>query len=369
MKSNITITNSSQQTALISIEGVIGVSEAVQRDQRDGAVSTYESFKQQLELISQIDSPQIVVDIRSTGGSVNDALLIYDAIVSTGAVVTTRCYGYVASAATIIAQAASEGLRQISANALYLIHNSVSEAEGNAQKLSQTAELLDKTDQTIAAIYAARSGGEVEEFVALMGENSGSGRWLTPTEAKEYGLVDDIIENSTMVESVVNYSREKIAVLWDKLVSALGVGHGHKDVPEQALDAKVAEADESKNEQVTQMDCSESGHEAEAEAEAEIEVISREEYDKLQQENDLDEGADLSAHADDELDLEIDNVSLQASKVVDQAMGVAKFETAEAIEARAAALASKTMEIDDPAMDEAKPMGNTKAYYEDVKNF
>ncbi len=369
MKSNITITNSSQQTATISIEGVIGVSESVQRDRRDGAVSTYESFKQQLELISQIDSPQIVVDIRSTGGSVNDALLIHDAIVSTGAVVTTRCYGYVASAATIIAQAASEGLRQISANALYLIHNSVSEAEGNAQKLAQTAELLDKTDQTIAAIYAARSGGELEDFVALMGENNGSGRWLTPTEAKEYGLVDDIIENSTVIESVVNYSREKIAVLWDKLVNALGVGQRHEDVPEQALDAKVAEADESKNEQVAEMDSGESGHEAEAE----IEVISREEYDELQQEGEssveIDPQEDTVEVEDEIVESELKGDNSQASKVVGQAVGVAKFETAEAIEARATALASKTMEIDDPAMDDAKPMGNTKAYYEDVKNF
>ena len=63
-----------------------------------------------------------MVDIRSTGGDVNDALLIHDALCSLDAHITTRCYGYTASAATIIAQAASPGCREISANALYLIH-------------------------------------------------------------------------------------------------------------------------------------------------------------------------------------------------------------------------------------------------------
>ena len=52
----------------------------------------------------------------------NDALLIHDALTALGAHITTRCYGYTASAATIIAQAASPGCREISANALYLIH-------------------------------------------------------------------------------------------------------------------------------------------------------------------------------------------------------------------------------------------------------
>ncbi len=369
MESNIIITNNSQQTALISIEGIIGVSEMQQRDQHSGAVSTYEAFKQQLESISQIENPQIIVDIRSTGGNVNDALLIHDAIVSTGAVVITRCYGYVASAATIIAQAASEGMRQISANALYLIHNSVSEAEGNAQKFSQTAELLDKTDQTIAAIYAARSGRDVEEFVALMSENSGSGRWLTPQEALEFALVDSIMEKTTVVESVVNYSREKVAALWTKLVNALGVGHGLESLSEGQAESQVAEADGLKNEQVATMDGVDDGHQAEVE----IDVISRVEYDQLQMEGLSSEeiqpqtALDQSPSIGDDVDVR--NVEGAAIEVVNEAVGVAKFETVEALEARAAVGASQIMEVEDPAIDEAKPMGNTKAYYEDVKNF
>ena len=80
--------------------------------------------------IAEIDASEVVVNIRSTGGDVNDALLIHDALTALGAHITTRCYGYTASAATIIAQAASPGCREISANALYLIHTAVCATEG-----------------------------------------------------------------------------------------------------------------------------------------------------------------------------------------------------------------------------------------------
>ena len=88
-------------------------------------MATYERFRDAVRRIAEIEAPEVVVEIRSTGGDVNDALLIHDALRSLGARITTRCYGYTASAATIIAQAASEGRREISANALYLIHDSV----------------------------------------------------------------------------------------------------------------------------------------------------------------------------------------------------------------------------------------------------
>lgn len=88
-----------------------------------------------------------------------------------------RCYGYTASAATIIAQAASPGCREISANALYLIHTAICAAEGNAAEIAGKLDLLRQTDTRIAAVYAARSGRPAGEFEALMAENNGNGRW------------------------------------------------------------------------------------------------------------------------------------------------------------------------------------------------
>ena len=182
MQSDIQITNRND-TCFVDIEGVIGVPEEWQFDQPSSRVATYEKFRDSLDRLREIDAPEIVVNIRSTGGDVNDALLIHDALCSLDAHIITRCYGYTASAATIIAQAASPGCREISAHALYLIHNSICTAEGNAEELATRIDLLRKTDARLAEVYAARSGRTPEEFTLLMAENNGSGRWLSPQEA------------------------------------------------------------------------------------------------------------------------------------------------------------------------------------------
>ena len=195
MKSEIQINNTAEECH-IDIEGTIGVAEEWQFDEPEERVATYERFREAVRRIGAVEAQRIVVNIRSTGGDVNDALLIHDALKQTGAHVTTRCYGYVASAATIIAQAASEGCREISANALYLIHTSVCATEGNAAELAGKTELLRQTDARIATIYAARSGRPAEEFEALMNENNGNGRWLSPEETVAAGLADRVIDTA-----------------------------------------------------------------------------------------------------------------------------------------------------------------------------
>ncbi len=194
MKSKIKITNSRRGPAVIDIEGMIGVPEEWQFDEPAQRVATFDKFQKTLAAIGKIRAGEVLVNIRSTGGDVRDALLIYDALRELDANITTHCYGYVASAATIIAQAASPGGRKISSNALYLIHNSVAGCEGNAIDHRQSEELLTRTDQRLAAIYAEHSGREVQEFLDLMAENNGTGRWLSPAEALEAGLVDCICE-------------------------------------------------------------------------------------------------------------------------------------------------------------------------------
>ena len=193
MTGKLKIKNRGADVVRIEVEGVIGVPEGAQFEEPGNRVATYEAFKKQVEAIRSIRSPRVEVNIRSTGGDVNDALLIHDALVGLEAEVTTRCFGYVASAATIIAQAASRGRREISSNALYLIHDSVANGEGNARALGEAVALLQQTDRRIAELYARRSGRQVEVFEALMDENGGNGRWLSPQEAVEAGLADRII--------------------------------------------------------------------------------------------------------------------------------------------------------------------------------
>ena len=194
MQTKITIRNEAQ-TCYIDIEGTIGVPEKNQFENAASRVATFETFRKEVARIAEINATNVVVNIRSTGGDVNDALLIYDALQGLDARITTRCYGYTASAATIIAQAANEGCREISTNAMYLIHKSTCAIEGNSSSLDARAELLRKTDERLAHLYAMHSGREVEHFVELMSENNGEGRWLTAEETVAAGLADRIIDN------------------------------------------------------------------------------------------------------------------------------------------------------------------------------
>ena len=242
MKSEIQIKNSAG-VCRIEIEGTIGVPEEWQFDQPEARVATYEKFRDTVRRIAGIDAPQIVVDIRSTGGDVNDALCSLDAHI------TTRCYGYTASAATIIAQAASPGCREISANALYLIHTAICAAEGNAAEIAGKLDLLRQTDTRIAAVYAARSGRPAGEFEALMAENNGNGRWLAPEEAVAAGLADKVVEAA---EQPASSLARNIARGWERLLANIGLRPGpalpadrnvlHFDGEVQALRSRSAVA-------------------------------------------------------------------------------------------------------------------------------
>lgn len=218
-------------TTIIDIEGTIGVPESWQSDSPETRVTTYERFKESVSRIADIDNSSIRVNIRSTGGDVNDAMLIYEALRATGAKVTTCCYGYTASAATIVAQAASEGCRLIAPTSLYLIHNSLCSVEGNAEELQAEVDMLRQTDRRIAELYASRSGRGIEDIAELMAANGGRGRWLSPSEALAEGLVDAVegeFEASTEQQSLVE--RTKVGV--KALLRALGVEFKDDITPE-----------------------------------------------------------------------------------------------------------------------------------------
>ncbi len=214
----IKITNS-HDSVVIDIEGTIGVPESWQFEDPQQRIATYEKFRETVKHIEEIAASRVIVNIRSTGGDVNDALLIYEALTSLDAAITTRCWGYVASAATVIAQAASDGQREISANSLYLIHNSTCAADGNALELEQRAELLKKSDERLGELYARRSGRDAESFRNLMAEQSGEGRWLNAKETIEMGLAD--CEIDTNANDDCDMTQEEQTTVVEKIANAL----------------------------------------------------------------------------------------------------------------------------------------------------
>lgn len=234
---------SSAGVVTIDIDGVLGTPEEEQFGSGDHRVATYERFVEVLEEFkAEGRVERLVLNIRSTGGCLADALLIYDEARALGVEVITRCYGYVASAATIIAQAASEGCREISANALYLIHCCESAVEGNTHSLLATKELLDKSDERLAEIYALASGRTAAEYRDLMNRNSGKGVWLSPEECVAAGLADRIIASSPITDNARSQVTalgltplpskplaERLAEAWGRVLSGLGLGTAPTD--------------------------------------------------------------------------------------------------------------------------------------------
>lgn len=247
-------------TTIIDIEGTIGVPESWQCDSPQTRVTTYERFKESVSRIADISNSTIRVNIRSTGGDVNDAMLIYEALRATGAKITTCCYGYTASAATIVAQAASEGCRLIVPTSLYLIHNSLCSVEGNAEELQAEVDMLRQTDRRIAEVYASRSGRNIEDIATLMAENGGRGRWLSPAEAIAEGLVDALdseLVQTSEPQTLTERAKSGVVALLRAVGIELGgkqpivededINYTHSPIPENRADSSEVAFEEAQH--------------------------------------------------------------------------------------------------------------------------
>lgn len=113
-----------------------------------------------------------------------------------------------ASAATIIAQAGDT--RQMSQNALYLIHRAWGLALGNRYDMQEMIGTLDKIDNRIAGLYARRANKEQAHFLELMDANDGGGRFLDAEEAKDFGLIDNHFEP---MQAAASINREMLTAM------------------------------------------------------------------------------------------------------------------------------------------------------------
>ena len=138
------------------------------------------------------------VFINSFGGSVSDALEIRQMFLDHGDV-TCYIHGMTASAATILAMGAKKIV--MGKFALLLVHKvsnwvdtwgtmNADEIARAIEDLKKDMENLEKIDQVVANLYAARTGKTAEDMAALMKD----GKWLNSQECKDLGIIDEITE-------------------------------------------------------------------------------------------------------------------------------------------------------------------------------
>ena len=154
------------------------------------------------------------VYISSLGGSVLDAVQIHQMFRDHGQV-TAHLHGFVASAATIIAMGAKKIV--MGEFALFLMHRCTGWVDTwgnmNAEELARAIEelqhdkkSLETIDQTIANIYVARCGKEIEDVVAWME----AAEWNTASTCLERGLIDEICKDDCQQEPITAAFRSKI---------------------------------------------------------------------------------------------------------------------------------------------------------------
>lgn len=138
--------------------------------------------------LQDVTANKIRVEINSPGGDVFDGIAIYNALRTHPAHVTTRVDGIAASIASVIAQAGDHRI-MLGASQM-MIHNAWGVTIGDTADHADMSVLLEQQDDIIAGIYASRSGGDRENFRALMSAET----WLSDQRAVDEGLADEVVE-------------------------------------------------------------------------------------------------------------------------------------------------------------------------------
>lgn len=156
--------------------------------------------------LQELDVDELHVHINSTGGSVAEALAIYNVLKDSEITVTTYCDGFACSAASVIFMAGDE--RIMNEASLLMIHNAWTYASGNADQFRKQADDLDKITQASVNAYMRRVTISEEEVKKLMKEET----WISASEAKEYGFATRIVEddNEGLNQSAMNVIKDKL---------------------------------------------------------------------------------------------------------------------------------------------------------------
>jgi ATP-dependent Clp protease, protease subunit len=143
-------------------------------------------------LYLQFEDPKadIHLYINSPGGSVTAGMSIYDTMRYVSCDVQTYCIGMAASMGSVLLTAGTKGKRNILPHAEVMIHQPNAPAGGQATDIEIQVKHLLRTKRLLNQILARHSGQPVERVE----KDTDRDNWMTAQEAKEYGLVDNILE-------------------------------------------------------------------------------------------------------------------------------------------------------------------------------
>lgn len=153
-----------------------------------GAIGDYFDELTAQKIVNQIKnmSGDITVRVNSPGGDVFDGIAIMNALKAHSGKVTVVVEALAASIASVIAMAGQE-LVMLEGSFL-MIHNPWCFALGDAEELRQIAGVLDQVGDSLAGIYARKTGKTVDEIKALMSAET----WMSAEDAVELGFADSL---------------------------------------------------------------------------------------------------------------------------------------------------------------------------------
>ena len=146
---------------------------------------------QLLFLESEDPNKDIHFYINSPGGSVTAGMAIYDTMQYVKCDVSTTCIGMAASMGAFLLAGGAKGKRYALPNAEIMIHQPSGGAQGQATDIKINADHILKIRDNLNRLLAENTGKPIETIAA----DTERDNWLSANEAKEYGLIDAVIEN------------------------------------------------------------------------------------------------------------------------------------------------------------------------------
>lgn len=159
----------------------------------------YASPSKIINQIKEANGEELNIKVNSPGGDVFAASDIYTELRNYKGNVNINITGLAASAASVISMARHSSM---SPTAQLMVHNVSSSASGDYRDMDHMSEVLKNANNTIANAYMCKSGMSREQALEIMNNET----WLTAQQAKELGLIDEIMFEDTNKVNLMNLS-------------------------------------------------------------------------------------------------------------------------------------------------------------------